>query len=457
MKTKKKYVIVGSALVICAIVIGSTLAWFTWSTSNEQNTNVVVTVGGAMISYEDGDDITNNNLIPTSTKEQGISKNITISSTSTVYLDLNMTVVTLDDGLKDVSFKYGLYDNADVPVVEGNFASSNANDVINLLDDVTITSSPVTYTLYIWIDGTMSNPNTMYNQNFEFRLNANATDEISVEYATETISNIYNGASKTQVTNNSIEYNYATEVSMMEDIGGNIRYYGADPNNYVSFNDELWRIIGVFKDIDDGTGNKETRIKIARSESIGNYEFDNSYNSWSSSILNNLYLNQTFFSELSYENQNMIGDALWDVGVSSDYEGLYADDYYTSERGTMASYPGTATWTGKIALMYASDYMYAGDLSKCGLDGKNWDNDQTNCRDTSWLRNTSESQWAISPTSDMLYVFLIDSTGSVGSGSIYDRNVVNTHATRPVLFLKSNVQITGGDGSQSNPFILSIK
>ena len=457
MKTKKKYVIVGSTLVICAIVIGSTLAWFTWSTSNEQNTNVVVTVGGAMISYEDGDDITNNNLIPTSTKEQGISKNITISSTSTVYLDLNMTVVTLDDGLKDVSFKYGLYDNTDVPVVEGNFASSNANDVINLLDDVTITSSPVTYTLYIWIDGTMSNPNTMYNQNFEFRLNANATDEISVEYATETISNIYNGASKTQVTNNSIEYNYATEVSMMEDIGGNIRYYGADPNNYVSFNDELWRIIGVFKDIDDGTGNKETRIKIARSESIGNYEFDNSYNSWSSSILNNLYLNQTFFSELSYENQNMIGDALWDVGVSSDYEGLYADDYYTSERGTMASYPGTATWTGKIALMYASDYMYAGDLSKCGLDGKNWGNDQTNCRDTSWLRNTSESQWAISPTSDMLYVFLIDSTGSVGSGSIYDRKVVNTHATRPVLFLKSNVQITGGDGSQSNPFILSIK
>ena len=26
----------------------------------------------------------------------------------------------------------------------------------------------------------------------------------------------------------------------------NIRYEGANPNNYVSFNDELWRIIGVF-------------------------------------------------------------------------------------------------------------------------------------------------------------------------------------------------------------------
>ena len=31
------------------------------------------------------------------------------------------------------------------------------------------------------------------------------------------------------------------------------RYIGANPNNYVKFNDELWRIIGVFG-VDDGTG-----------------------------------------------------------------------------------------------------------------------------------------------------------------------------------------------------------
>ena len=43
----------------------------------------------------------------------------------------------------------------------------------------------------------------------------------------------------------------------MTDVGGNIRYYGADPNNYVLFNNELWRIIGVFKNIDNGTGKKK--------------------------------------------------------------------------------------------------------------------------------------------------------------------------------------------------------
>ena len=445
---KKKYIIIGSLLVIGAIALGSTLAWWTWSTSSNEQTNVVVTVGGITINYEDGENITNNNLIPTSTKEKGISKNITVSSTGQVYLDLNMAVVTLDDGLKDASFKYEIYNGSEL-VTGGNFANSNVGDNIALLSGVEVTSSSTTYTLYIWIDGNMSNPNTMYNQNFEFRLNAEATDEKPV-YATDTITDIYTTADKTEVVNNDVTYNYATEVSMMEDIGDNIRYYGADPNNYVTFNNELWRIIGVFKDIDDGTGKKETRLKIARSESIGNYVWDsNNVNEWPTATLNT-YLNGTYFPSLTLDAQNMIGDALWNLGGSSTSLGLYADDYYAFERGTTVYSGRSTTWTGKIALMYPSDYMYAGDLSKCSLDGYNWNDDQINCRGTSWLRNTSAMQWTITPSaSNSSSVFGVGRTGYVNS------NLVRSPDTsRPVLFLKSNVQITGGDGSQNNPFTL---
>ena len=449
---KKKYIMIGSLLVIGAIALGSSLAWWTWSTSSNEQTNVVVTVGGITINYEDGENISNNNLIPTSTKEKGISKDITVSSTGQVYLDLNMEVVTLDDGLKDASFKYEIYNGSDL-VTGGNFANSNARDNIALLSGVEVTSSPTTYTLYIWIDGNMSNPNTMYNQNFEFRLNAEATDEKPVIPATDTIINIYTTADKTEVVNNSITYNYATEVGMMEDVGGNIRYYGADPNNYVSFNDELWRIIGVFKDIDDGTGTKETRIKIARSESIGNYEWDDSSNEWSTATLN-IYLNGTYLPSLTTDAQNMIGDVLWNLGGSSEYEGLYANDYYTFERGTTVYSGHSTTWTGKIALMYPSDYMYAGDLSKCSSDGYSWDGDTTNCRDTSWLKNTSTAQWTITPVaSNSRNVFNVRNAGYVTDGN----DVSGANASRPVLFLKSDVQITGGDGSQNNPFTLSVE
>ena len=148
----------------------------------------------------------------------------------------------------------------------------------------------------------------------------------------------------------------------------------------------------------------------------------------------------------------MIGDALWNLGGSSEYNGLYANDYYIFERGTTVYSGRSTTWTGKIALMYPSDYMYAGDLSRCSLDGYNWHDDKTNCRDTSWLRNTSTAQWTLAPlASNSNDVFLVYDAGLVNRNDVY-----YTYTARPVLFLKSDVQITGGDGSSSSPFTLSL-
>ena len=75
----------------------------------------------------------------------------------------------------------------------------------------------------------------------------------------------------------------------------NIRYVGSNPNNYVLFNNELWRIIGVMNNIDDGNGNLESRLKLIRNESIGEYSWD--YNSdgtydndWTTSTLMELLI-----------------------------------------------------------------------------------------------------------------------------------------------------------------------
>lgn len=100
------------------------------------------------------------------------------------------------------------------------------------------------------------------------------------------ITNLYANASKSTVTNNSITYNYATSESLMNDRlggttssldGGNIRYYGASPKNYVYFNCEtypstnceLWRIIGVFNG----------KVKLMRNSTIGSYSWDTSASS----------------------------------------------------------------------------------------------------------------------------------------------------------------------------------
>lgn len=317
--------------------------------------------------------------------------------------------------------------------------------------DITLNpSEEVVIDVRLWLD--ISTPNTQIGKTFDGKL---TVDGVGSEYVAPstgaaTIANIFTSAEKTTVTNNSVEYQYAPSVGMMEDVGGNIRYYGADPNNYVTFNNELWRIIGVFNNIDDGTGKKETRIKIARSESIGDYAWDsNDVNEWSTATLQT-YLNGTYLNSLSTESQAMIGNAKWNLG-GWNTSGIYANQFYEYERGTTV-YSGRSTeWTGKIALMYPSDYMYAGDLSKCSKDGFNWDTDKTNCRDTSWLRNTSTTQWTLTPrSSDSNYVFRVNGSGYVDLGNV----VADSYASRPVLYLNSDVTITGGDGSSGNAFTL---
>ena len=135
------------------------------------------------------------------------------------------------------------------------------------------------------------------------------------------------------------------ELAYDETTDNNLRYIGANPNNYVLLNNELWRIIGVFNNIDDGTGNKETRLKIIRDESLGEYSWDydaigNYDNDWSTSTLMNLlnsgaYYNRTtgsyyngsttatnvdFSSNgLTEEAKNMIGDAIWNLGGTTKY------------------------------------------------------------------------------------------------------------------------------------------
>ena len=325
--------------------------------------------------------------------------------------------------------------------------------------------------------------------------NRNLITEIYEEsvLATEYITELYNNASKTTITNNNINYSYATSVGLMNDRlggtttsldGGNIRYYGANSNNYIWFNNELWRIIGVFDVASTYGGPTEKRLKIIRDEPIGNYSWDNKpsgtgsstsgngSNDWTDSALmevlnNGPYWNRTSgtcpsglngattscdFSSigLTSDAKVLIDDAIWNLGGSSKITGLYADDYYAFERGTKV-YSGRKTeWKGKIALMYPSDYLYSSNLGSCTSNGYYWDT--SGCADTSWLFD-SQYEWLLSPDS---YVpdeaFYVYNSGYV----LTNRKIANSSASRPALYLKSTVLITGGDGSSSNPYILSI-
>ncbi len=293
---------------------------------------------------------------------------------------------------------------------------------------------------------------------------------------------------------------------------GNTRYIGKDPNNYVSIDGDLWRIIGVMKDIDDGTGNKSDRVKLIRASSIGNYSWDTSLysvnggygvNEWSQADLMKL-LNPGYESEsvggslywnsksgTCYKGSNksttscnfastgmkeklktLIGNAVWSTGASTTNSQI-TSKFYTEERGTRNgkicsssskcndTVSRTTTWTGKVGLMYPSDYGYATsggsttDRATClNTVLYSWRNSSvSDCKNNDWLFNSIISQWTLSPyvaSVSAYFVFRVYDEGYVTEGY----SVSSGLGVRPTVYLKSNVGVQSGDGSSNNPFIL---
>ena len=246
-----------------------------------------------------------------------------------------------------------------------------------------------------------------------------------------------------------------------DDPDNNARYIGADPNNYVSFNGELWRIIGVFNNIDNGSGTKETRLKIIKDEpySTGMAWDTNNVNDWTTASLQE-ELNTTYLNSIQSPYKEMISNAKWNLGGSSTYNDVTASMFYERERGTTVYTGRPTTWTGQIGLMYPSDYGYATsggsitDRASClAKELYNWDSSSySDCKNNDWLYESLNNQWTLTPPSAYSnFVFRVNRIGFVDNNNAYNNNAVS-----PALYLSSNVKISGGDGSVSSPFELSL-
>ena len=247
-----------------------------------------------------------------------------------------------------------------------------------------------------------------------------------------------------------------------DDPDGNVRYMGANPNNYVKFNNELWRIIGVFDVKSSESGSTEKRIKIIRDDSLGNMKWDSgNVNDWSQASLQE-YLNGEYYNTIDSVSQSFVGDTYWNLGGTASFtsasNGL-ASHFYGYERGTTV-YSGRPTyWIGKIGLMYPSDYGYATSggtttnrASCLAKELFSWNSSSySDCKNNDYLYNSSLYQWTITPdSSHSNRVFYV-----VATGYVYNYVARNSSSSAsPVLYLKSTVEITGGDGTSGNPFTL---
>lgn len=495
-----------SIFAVTLISIGSTFAMFTVS-SKSSDYNVVKS-GTLTIDFSSNSStIGLNGALPMSDSDGLAQTGNTFTIKNTGSLSVNYTVSLQDD--KDMITQDNCSDKQlDKGFIKYNIDGTNIKLLSDSIDSTIISGSlkageSKTFTLKLWIKEDATND--VLGKHYHGKVVVNGIqDGVPTPTAAETLI--------TKANAEDLDYNTATDAQKKEmwtfthdateqtTALTDYRYIGADPNNYVKFNDELWRIIGVF-DTDDGTGKVEKRLKIIRNESIETYPWDNKdtttgaendygKNEWTDARLNYL-LNPGHESETTggslywnkgagncYKEQNnapitcdftttgltekakvMIGDAKWYLGGTTNYDsssnGL-ASHWYKYERGTVV-YSGRSTnWTGKVGLMYPSDYGYATSggtttnrASCLAKELYNWET-VSDCKNNDWMYNSSMYQWTITPyQDDTNAVFYVYYTGYVAHIYVY-----HNFDVRPVVHLNSAIKVITGSGTKESPYIL---
>ena len=245
-------------------------------------------------------------------------------------------------------------------------------------------------------------------------------------------------------------------------------YRGENPNNYVKFNGEIWRIVSV-----DKNGN----IQIMRNDLLEERAFDSkgvrdvtgdndggSYCKDADDGCNAWTTNKNIIGEPKYfVNGDFSGEVNKDSEMLTYLNGEYFkslkdSDYIINHNWAIGGVAGDASlksqtyteqkseWNGKVGLITASDYIKATTFKDCdSLDKMNLN--YASCRETNWMFKDGIRWWTISPMDNAsVQLWYVGETGFINNDS-----ASKYFAVRPVVYL-SNEIIFEGNGSLKNPY-----
>ncbi len=243
-----------------------------------------------------------------------------------------------------------------------------------------------------------------------------------------------------------------------------LRYAGKDPSNYVTFNNETWRIIGLVNV--KTTSGVQQRIKIIRKDSIGDIAWNISgINDWTQASLMKELNEGTFYTTtMNVTAKGMIAtDIIWNLGGTASYDSAstgLVTHWYGYERGTTVYKNSPTEWNPRkqsIALPYPSDYGYAtsgGTTGRTNCFAKElfrW-NSMPDCGNNDWLKPLEGSMWTLpSYSSDVTVAFNVYSSGYLSVSDAW-----SSASVWPALYLSPSVKISGGTGASGSPYTLSV-
>ena len=255
---------------------------------------------------------------------------------------------------------------------------------------------------------------------------------------------------------------------------GRYVYRGSNPDNYIEFNGELWRIIsketnGTYKILRNEVLPEEMAFDTQGARTTGYCSNMSSYgcNAWSSTanmvgspaeFVNgpyrgeviddstlNKYLNGDYYNSINGTSQGMIVSTDWNIG------GVGGDDNANGELSLMLEEEKSYKWNGKVALASASDYLDASSNQSMCNSGMLQSTNLETCVTTNWMYIPGTWWWLVSPSARSGYAHygLTVNTG----GSLSHSNARDSYGVRPVVYLTSSLSLSGS-GTISDPFTI---
>ena len=392
------------------------------------------------------------------------------------------------------ALKYAIHKSSETKPTAGStfsttfsFNSQTINDVATVTGE-TLSSgylmrtetishgSTSTFYVYVWIDSAEGGtPNSTANKKLAFHIVVGESDDVNPP---KLVNYLINDAPKSGTDAVS-----SSPWILTSDREGEWRYAGLNPDNYLQFNGELWRIIGVMPNTEyctgtytdsscTGTSGTGSLVKIVRNDRDGAGKWDtNGTNNWVSASLNATLQAKTYASDshVAVVKWSLYGTATDNTDATGSPAVWYNKERNINSSGALYG-SNPAYWYGKVGLPYMSDFGYAtnGNGQESGTNSRtnclattiyNWSLG-TPCNDNGWLRyvnitssitsgSAQASQWTMTQnTGNSSSVYGYFGNGYAVSGTTSS----GTYSYRPTLYLSSDTMIGGGSGTYSDPY-----
>ena len=240
------------------------------------------------------------------------------------------------------------------------------------------------------------------------------------------------------------------------------RYEGSDPNNYIymtnkSTNEqELWRIIGVFPDGENG----ENVIRVRRHYAQGSYPSIKYDSGGSTNHYPKTSMYTTLYNTYNTDKYSHTVNYRMYLGTTTTPTPLNVSEWFEAERGntpgktSSSEYSGSTSYVGSVGLIYPSDYGYGAIKSdECTrIVGLYYYTSSCSSKNWFYQGTRGSEQWTITPhATTSSYAYYIHYSGKIRYSDI---SVDYTRSYSPVMALEVGVEVQGS-GTSSDPYIIT--